>query len=155
MSSIYNTFLREQLYIVVRRAFNKHHINPNFEFSDILGYKIKNYRLENTLKRKHSHTLELFYQMHSESVLEDLKEELNDIMPSYVFTKPIKSIRFFSKKPLLSRIISNVRFILAMIFSPLIFLYAVIVVLYQESKREHLKDLARTRHIKKSLRRQP
>ncbi|AFI04342.1 hypothetical protein [Helicobacter cetorum] len=64
MSSITNTFLREQLYIVVRRVFNKHHINLNFEFNDILGYKIKNYRLEITLKRKKSHTLELFYQIH-------------------------------------------------------------------------------------------
>lgn len=111
MSSIYSTFLREQLYNTIKRVFAKHHINSNFAFSDILGYKSKNNRLEITLKRKYSHTLEWFYQIHNESVLEDLKEELNDIMPSYVFTKPIKSIRFYSKKPLFSRIISNVRFI--------------------------------------------
>ncbi|WP_104713454.1 hypothetical protein [Helicobacter cetorum] len=60
MASITNTFLREQLHIVVRRVFNKHHINPNFEFSDILGYKSKNNRLEITLKRKKTHTLEWF-----------------------------------------------------------------------------------------------
>ncbi|MGL2359653.1 hypothetical protein ACOWKU_06050 [Helicobacter pylori] len=42
--------------------FAKQHINPNFAFSDILGYKSKNNRLEITLKRKHSHTLEWFYQ---------------------------------------------------------------------------------------------
>ncbi len=35
MSSIYSTFLREQLYNTIKRVFAKHHINPNFAFSDI------------------------------------------------------------------------------------------------------------------------
>ncbi|WP_257617097.1 hypothetical protein [Helicobacter pylori] len=50
MSSIYSTFLREQLYNTIKRVFAKQHINPNFAFSDILGYKSKNNRLEITLK---------------------------------------------------------------------------------------------------------
>ncbi|AFI06659.1 hypothetical protein [Helicobacter cetorum] len=148
---IYDLINRELLYTAIKRVFAKHHINHSFEFSDILGYKSKNNRLEITLKRKKSHTLEWFYQIHNESVLECLKEELNALMSNDVFTKPIKSIRFYSKKPLFFRILSNVKFILTMIFSPLIFLYATIVVFYQESKREYLKDLARDRRIKKQL----